>query len=225
LWILACVLSASAGSATAQTQTVTCAGKLETGDYTAVDVPTGKECWLYPSGTAVTVSGDVTVGDNAQLRVPPEDTLTVSGNVTVGKGARLNVEGANRFTVHGSLFAVNPYSINIATPPPGKAHIHGSMFVTGSTGLTNLNNVFIGGNLSIVNSAGAQLNANTVAGNVLFRNNKTVDPSNRFTANTIVRSLVCAGNTHPPTYFRPDDPKTGVPNKVGRRNKDQCSGL
>jgi hypothetical protein len=211
LSILACVLAATAGSATAQT--VDCDQFLPTGNYAAVNVSDSKSCSVYGP---VTVSGNVTVGNAGAALIVAAGTVTVSGNVTVGTDASLAINPPARFTVHGSLFAVGARSISII-----KAHIHGSVFVTGTTVMTRLDNVFIGGNLSIVNSAAAQLNANTVAGNVLFRNNKTADASNRFTANTIVGSLVCTGNTHSPT----DDRKTGVRNKVGRHYQDQCSGL
>jgi hypothetical protein len=157
----------------------------------------------------MTVSGNVTVGDGATLHVGQYGTLTVSDYVGVGNGATLDVGSPTHFTVGGLLFAMNPSLIRIDATPLSSfnpsataASILGSMFVTGAAQLTALATVFIGDNLSIVNSkAGASLIANTVAGNVLFQYNFSTaqNANNAIANNAIAGSLVCTGNRPAPT--------------------------
>ena len=197
LSILACVLTAGAGSAAAQT--FTCTSTLPAGDYTAVNVPAGDTCFVATSGN-----------------------VSVSGNVTVGSLASLIDYGTATFTVSSSLLAAGAKTIYLVPTAPGAVNILGSVSVTGATNTVDIRDSFIGGTLSVANStisAYINLSANNVGGNVLDRSNTTPAPgANDIGNNTIGGSLVCTGNSPAPQ-------DGNMPNTVGGAKVGQCSGL
>jgi len=194
LFVLAGVLSAGAGSAIAQT--TNCTGSLAPGNYAALNVPAGQTCSVS--------SGNV----------------SVSGNVTVRTGASLIVRSPANFTINSSLLAVDASNVLIlASPGEAPMNILGSVSVTGSTGVVTTQLSFIGGTLSAANSSGA-LNVfdDSVAGNVLVRNNQIGGFGIKIGGNAIGGSLVCTGNASAPI-------NSGSPNAVGGNEVGQCSGL
>ena len=209
LSILAGVVAVGAGSTAAHA--ATCSGTLAPGSYDSVNVLPGNTC---------IVSGAV----------------DVTGNVTVGTGATLRVTSTARFTVNSSLLAVHASSVEIVPGPMGAANILGSVSVSvtpsvlpctslavvcaPTTGSVDIAGAFVGGTLSVSNSSALEitLRENNVAGNVLFRNNTAPVDTNTIAGNTIGGSLVCTGNSPLPV----DD---DMPNTVGGAKVGQCSGL
>jgi hypothetical protein len=193
--ILAGVLAAAAGGAAAQT--TNCSGTLAPGGYDGVNVPAGATCTVN--------SGNV----------------DVTGNVTVGSGASLFVFSPAKFTVNSSLLSAGARIVQLAPQPLGATNILGSVSLVGTIIVADVEHSFIGGTLSVANSNATSVVflGNNVAGNVLVQNNKTsVGPNDFIASNTIGGSLVCSGNTPPPT-------DAGLPNTVGGSKVGQCGGL
>jgi hypothetical protein len=182
-----------AAAGSATAQTTTCSGTLAPGSYAAVNVPAGATC-AVSSGT-----------------------VNVAGNVTVGKGATFFVAfPVAQLVVNGSLLSVNANTIEVT------ANILGSVSLTGTTGDAIITDSFIGGTLSVANSAavGIVLSRNNVGGATLVQNNQCFNEAScdSVAANTIGGSLVCTGNTPSPVDI-------GGANTVGGNKVGQCSGL
>jgi hypothetical protein len=196
--ILAGVLAASAGSATAQT--TNCSGALAPGSYTSVNVPAGQSCFVTASTLPVNVTGNVTVGTGATLVASPPAFPNPAN-----------------FVVNGSLLSTGAATIEITAE-----NILGNVSVSGTTLGAFVTDSFIGGTLSVSNSkvVGMVFSRNNVGGSMLVQNNQCFNEANcdAVGANVIGGSLVCSGNSPPPVDI-------GGPNTVGGSKVAQCSGL
>jgi hypothetical protein len=182
-----------ATAGSAVAQTTTCSGTLAPGSYAAVNVPAGATCAVN------------------------NGIVNVAGNVTVGKGATFFVAFPNaQLVVNGSLLSTDANSIEVT------ANILGSVSLTGTTGSAIVTGSFIGGSLSVANSAavGIVLSRNNVSGALLLQNNQCFNEGNcnSVALNTIGGSLVCAGNSPSPVDI-------GGSNTTGGAKVGQCSGL
>jgi len=195
-----------------------------------------------PGHKTLRVRGNLWVAPGACLDAFTKGTVKVAGNVVVGKGAVLALgctpqsigpvppcgNTTTKDVVGGSILADRPLTMYLDGDTIGGNVISNG----GGPGLhgTFLNfpvkDNTIGGNLVIQGWRGGWVGSirNTVAGNVVFSNNKSVaDPdSNEVQTNDISGNLVCRGNS-PATHVNPDD--GGLPNTVAGRKIAQCAKL
>lgn len=221
------------------------AGTAISGNYLNLRI-TGNQ--YVPSGSTLTVRGNLTVANGACLDAFTLGTVQVGGSVLVGDGAILGLgcspgaigpEPPCGFTttndsVGGSIIANRPLTMYLTA-----VTVHGSVeSLGGGPGPVfdpyvnyPIKEDKIGGNLFVSGWEGAWFGAlrNTVHGTVTVLNNVGVTiseetglpDSSEIVSNTIGGNLVCWGNDPAPQL----GDSGGTPNKVAGRKIGQCTAV
>jgi predicted acyltransferase (DUF342 family) len=146
-----------------------------------------------PSPTpGTTILGNLVVPATGELFSPCIlDNVTVTGNVTVGENRSLILE--NGSTIKGNLTATNPLNVRAEdSTVNGKITITGAGTATLFESTVFLANLTVGGEVSLTNNdvGSGQLRDSRVGGNVTVNNNAVFGVIN----NTINGKLSCSGN-------------------------------
>jgi hypothetical protein len=187
------------------------------------------------STAAQAINGNLVVPHNGNCNLSGGGT--VSGNVTVGSGGALTLNG--NWVITGNLQATNCDYVNLNTngnvPVAHNTVVGGNVEVLNCSGGIGIGwaffnqpgTVIMGDFRCLSNNAACYLLGATVGGNVEMQNNVYTPPigplaNTTVKTNTILKNLVCVGNSPAPLVGKGTNTVIGNNNHP---NEGQCLGF